>query len=586
LEAQHQFGDGFALADNPVERRLAAILAADVVGYSRMMGQDEAGTLSLIRALRTDLIEPKITEHKGRLFKTMGDGFLVEFPSVVNAVACAVAIQKAMVVRGADLLENQQLALRIGVNVGDVIVEGDDLFGDGVNVAARLEGIGRPGDVVISGAVRDHLGNRLDLHFDDLGEQRLKNIGIPIRAYAIEVESVPSSSGPMAPATTKPSIAVLPFDNMSGDPTQQYISDGITEDLTTELARFSGLTVASRLAAFHYGGKGKSPNVAARELGVTYVVEGSVRVSGPRLRIAAQLIDARTGKHIWADRYDRDTGDIFTIQDQVVAAIVAMLEGRMAASEAAAARAKSTTSWSAYDCLLQGRDLCDHQREPEAVPYFERAIEIDPRFALAHAWLAVALTINNVVLLDSGQMARADGASKRALELDAKEATSHWARALYCFWTGDHERSRFHFQRAMTLNPADIQIKADYANWQRASGRPADALATIDAAISLGPFVPDWFAAVRGQTLFDLERYEEAVEALESVPVLYSSGFLYLAAARAQMGDLAGASEVITKVKLVKPDLSLRNVKQVLHYALPEARERLIESLHRAGLAD
>jgi adenylate cyclase len=577
-------GDGFALADNPVERRLAAIFAADVVGYSKMMGEDEAGTLSLVRSLRSDLIEPKIVEHKGRLFKTMGDGFLAEFPSVVNAVACAVAIQKALATRNTDLPDDRRMELRIGVNVGDVIAEGEDIFGDGVNVAARLEGVGRPGSVVISGAVRDHLGNRLDLQFDDLGEHRLKNIETPIRAYAARAETAAGSTGPNPPATTKPSIAVLPFDNMSGNRDQQYISDGITEDLTTELARFSGLTVASRLAAFHYGEKGKSPLEAARSLGVTYIVEGSVRISGPRLRITAQLIDARTGNHIWADRYDRDTGDVFAIQDEVVAAIVAMLEGRMAASEAAAARAKPTTSWSAYDCLLQGRDLCDHQRESEALPFLERAIAIDPSFALAHAWLAIALTINNVVLLDGNQMVRADRASKRALELGARDATSHWARALYCFWTGDHDRSRFHFERALTLNPADIQIKGDYANWQRASGRPADALATIDAALSLGPFVPDWFAAVRGQTLFDLERYQEAVAALEGVPVHYSSGFLYLAAARAQLGDLIGASEVIAKVKSVKADLSLRNVAQVLYYARPEARDHMINALRKAGL--
>jgi adenylate cyclase len=574
------------VSENGVQRRLAAILAADVVGYSKMMGEDEAGTLIAVRKLRAEVIEPKIAEHQGRLFKSMGDGFLVEFPSVVNAVACAAAIQKTVELRNADLPQDRQLALRIGVNVGDVIAEGDDLFGDGVNVAARLEGIGRPGNVVISGAVRDHLGNRLDLQFDDLGEHRLKNIGMPVRAYAIGVESVPRSASSIPPATTRPSIAVLPFDNISGDPGQQYISDGITEDLTTELARFSGLKVASRLAAFHHGGKGKNPIEAARSLGVTYVVEGSVRVSGPRLRITAQLIDARTGKHTWADRYDRDSGDIFAVQDEVVAAIVAMLEGRMAASEAAAARAKPTTSWSAYDCLLQGRDLCDHQREPEALPFLERAIAIDPRFALAHAWLAIALTINNVVLLDSNQMARADSASKRALELDASDATSHWARALYCFWTGDHDRSRLHFERAMTLNPADIQIRGDYANWQRAGGRPTEALATIDAAIGLGPFVPDWFAAVRGQTLFDLERYGEAVEALESVPVHYSSGFLYLAAARAELGELVGASEVIAKVKSVKPDLSLRNVAQVLHYSRPEARDHLINALRKAGLPE
>ena len=240
------------MADNPVERRLAAILAADVVGYSKMMGEDEAGTLSLIRALRSDLIEPKIAEHKGRLFKTMGDGFLAEFPSVVNAVACAVAIQKKMAAHNADLPQERQMELRIGVNVGDVIAEGDDIFGDGVNVAARLEGIGRPGSVVVSGAVRDHLGNRLELQFEDLGEHRLKNIAMPIRAYEARIVAFGGSSTPNLATTTKPSIAVLPFTNMSGDTEQDYFADGMTEDLITDLSRHDGLLVIARNSSFAY----------------------------------------------------------------------------------------------------------------------------------------------------------------------------------------------------------------------------------------------------------------------------------------------------------------------------------------------
>lgn len=574
------------MADNPVERRLAAILAADVVGYSKMMGEDEAGTLSLIRALRTDLIEPKIAEHKGRLFKTMGDGFLAEFPSVVNAVACAVAIQKGVVARKADLRQDQRLELRIGVNVGDVIAEGDDLFGDGVNVAARLEGIGRPGDVVISGAVRDHLGNRLDLQFDDLGEHRLKNIGIPIRAYAIGVESVPRSSGPMAPATTKPSIAVLPFDNMSGDPGQQYISDGITEDLTTELARFSGLTVASRLAAFHYGGKGKSPIAAARELGVSYVVEGSVRVAGPRLRITAQLIDARTGKHTWADRYDRDSGDIFAVQDEVVAAIVAMLEGRMAASEAAAARAKPTSSWSAYDYFLQGRELCNRYREPEAIPLLAKAVAIDPGFAAAHAWLSSAMSLTNIYSSDPSSMDEADRIADLALELDANDAVSQWAKALSLFWRGHIDRARTYFERAMALNPGDIQIRGDYANWLRMCGQPARALEIVDRLLAQGPYVPEWFTYVRGAVLFDLGRYAEAAELLSVAPPHYLNALLYGAAAQAHLGNSAQAKKAIAALLQSRADLSVRKIVNFVRYKDAVVQEQFLEGIRKAGLPE
>jgi len=573
------------VVENSVQRRLAAILAADVVGYSRLMGVDEDGTLTVVRNLRAEVIETRIAEHQGRLFKSMGDGFLVEFPSVVKAVACAVALQKDMAARNAELPEDRAIQLRIGVNLGDVIAEDGDVFGEGVNVAARIEGLAPAGGIAVTGMVHDNVGSRLDLSFEDMGEQQLKNIAQPVRVYRLGAPSG-TSVRPTAVERIKPSIAVLPFTDMSGDPAQQYISDGITEDIITELARFRGLSVVARHASFHFANKGKSHIEVARELGVAYVVEGSLRRLGDRIRITAQLVDARTGNHVWADRYDRDAQDIFAIQDLVVAAIVTSLEGRMYAAEAAKARAKPTTSWSAYDCLLQGRDLCDHQRDAEAVPLLERAIAVDPHFALAHAWLAIALTMSNVILLDDDQMAKAESASKQALELDANDATSHWARALYYLWTGDHDRSRFHFDRALTLNPADIQIKGDYANWQRASGRPADALATIDAAIGLGPFVPDWFAAVRGLTLFDLARYADAVEALESVPVPRSSGSLYLAAARAQLGDLTGASEVIAKVKLVKPDLSLRNVIQVLHYARPEAQQHLIDALRKAGLPE
>jgi adenylate cyclase len=573
------------MTDKSVQRRLAAILAADVVGYSRLMGQDEVGTLTAVRNLRAEVLEPGIAEHQGRLFKSMGDGFLAEFPSVVNAVACAAAIQKVMAVRNRDLPGNLATQLRIGVNLGDVIAEGGDVFGDGVNVAVRIEGLASAGGVAITGMVHDSVGSRLDLSFEDMGEHKLKNIAQSVRVYRLSSLSGTAARPAMAEGL-RPSIAVLPFANMSGDPGQQYISDGITEDIITELARFRGLSVVARHASFHLANKGKSLADVAQELDVAYIVEGSLRKLGDRIRITAQLVDARSGNHVWADRYDRDARDVFAIQDHVVASIVTMLEGRMYAAEADKARRKPTTNWSAYDCVLQGRDLCNDHREPEAVPLLERAIATDPHFALAHAWLAIALTINNVILLDESQMAKADRASARALELDASDATSHWARALYLFWTGDHDRSRLHFDRALTLNPADIQIKGDYANWQRASGRPADALATIDAAIGLGPFVPQWFTAVRGQTLFDLARYAEAVEALESVPVHYSSGFLYLAAARAQLGDSVGATEIVDRVKFVKPDLSLQNVIQVLQYARPDSRQHLLDALRKAGLPE
>jgi len=387
---------------------------------------------------------------------------------------------------------------------------------------------------------------------------------------------------------TKPSIAILPFDNLSGDPGQQYISDGITEDITTELARFSGLTVASRLAAFHYGGKCKNPVETAQALGVAYVVEGSVRKSGSRIRITAQLIDARTSVHVWADRYDRDLAEVFAVQDEVVAAIVSMLEGRMAAAEAAIARAKPTTSWSAYDYFLQGRELCNRNREPEAVPFLAKAVTIDSKFALAHAWLATALLLSNLYgnAAASSFVAQADDAAGRALELDANDAASQWAKAMVLCYRGDIARARPYFERALVLNPGDIQIQGDYANWLRISGDPAKALAAIDRLIAQGPFVPDWFATVRGLTLFDLERYAEAVESFESLPPHYVEAWLFRAAACAQIGDANGAEQAMIRFLELRPDISLKDVAHFTRYADPKLQEHFVEALRKAGLPE
>jgi adenylate cyclase len=551
------------------------------------MGEDEAGTLAALRHLRSELLDPRISEHKGRVFKTTGDGLMAEFPSVVNAVACAVDIQKAMALRNAELPEQRVLQFRIGVNLGDVIIEGGDVFGDGVNVAARLEGIASAGGVTISGTVRDHLSNRLDLAYEDLGEQLLKNIDTPVRIFRVASNSTPMPQVKKA-AIDKPSIAVLPFDNLSGDPGQQYISDGFTEDITTELARFSGLTVASRLAAFHFGSKGKSPLETAQTLGVVYIVEGSVRKSGSRIRITAQLIDARTNVHVWADRYDRDLAEVFAVQDEVVAAIVSMLEGRMAAAEAAIARAKPTTSWSAYDYFLQGRELCNRNRDPEAVPFLAKAVSIDSRFALAHAWLAIALLISNLYgnAGAPGLVAQADAAAGRALELDANDAASQWAKAMVLFYRGENTRARPYFERALALNPADIQIQCDHANWLRVSGNPAKALATIDRLIAQGPFVPDWFATVRGSTLFDLKRYAEAIESFENLPPHHVEAWLYFAAACAQIGDTNGTKLALAKLRELRPDISLKDVANFTRYADPKLQEHFVEALRKAGLPE
>jgi len=369
-----------------MERRLTAILAADVVGYSRLMGTNESGTLAALDTLRTDLINPKIAEHQGRIVKLTGDGMLVEFPSVVNAVACAAEIQRGIRKRNAGVPKDHRIEFRMGVNVGDVIVQGEDIFGDGVNVAARLESIAAPGGITISGPVRDHIGNRLDLAFEDMGEQTLKNIERPIRVYRACLDT------PAAPGTTdkaaaqhgpseKPAIAVLPFNNMSGDPEQEYFSDGITEDIITDLSKVSGLLVIARNTAFTYKGKAVKVQQVAQELGVPFILEGSVRKAGARVRVTAQLISSETGAHVWADRYDRDLTDIFAIQDEITHAIVEQLKVKLLPQERKSIKQTPTDNVEAYTFYLRGRQFMERRSKAYyqlARQMFAKAAELDP----------------------------------------------------------------------------------------------------------------------------------------------------------------------------------------------------------------
>src|SRR5438874_1320645 len=351
-----------------MERRLTAILAADVVGYSRLMGANETGTLAALKALQTDFIDGKIAEHQGRTVKLTGDGMLVESPSVVSAVACAADVQRGMRDRNAGVPQERRIEFRIGVNLGDVIVEGKDIFGDGVNVAARLESIAKPGGITISGSVRDHVGNRLDLAFEDMGEQALKNIERPIHVYSVSLSKPAGRDTKDAmPAREeqpeRPSIAVLPFNNMSGDPEQEYFSDGITEDIITDLSKVSGLFVVARNTAFTYKGKPVKVQQVGQELGVAFILEGSVRKAGSRVRVTGQLISSRDGGHVWADRYDRDLTDIFAIQDEITHAIVEQLKVKLLPQEKKFISQTPTDHVEANPYYLRGRDfLYRHSR--------------------------------------------------------------------------------------------------------------------------------------------------------------------------------------------------------------------------------
>src|SRR5213595_2142082 len=384
------------------ERRLAAVLAADMVGYSRLMEADETGTLARLKTNRIELIDPIIAKNRGRIVKTTGDGMLVEFHGLAEAVLCAAEIQRRMARRNTDVSPARWMQFRIGINLGDVIVEENDIFGDGVNVAARLETLAEPGGICVSGAVRDQVGDRLDdIAFEDLGDQSVKNIVRPIRVFRVRLEpdatSAPEGAKDAAAATViskKPSIAVLPLVNMSGDPEQEVFADGLTEDIITELSRFRDLLVISRNSTFVYKGKAVNVQDVAREFGVEYVLEGSVRKVGDRIRVTVQLIDAETDRHIWADRYDRKLEDIFAIQDEVTGAIVATLPGRVEAATQERAKRNRTDNMAAYECVLAAKVLHHRsQREAnaEAQSLLDRAIALDPNYAHAHAWKACVL---------------------------------------------------------------------------------------------------------------------------------------------------------------------------------------------------
>src|ERR1700732_2866965 len=374
-------------------RRLAAILAADVSGYSRLMGADEEGTLERLKALRRELLDPKITEYHGRIVKTTGDGMLVEFASVVDAVRCAVAVQQAMPERDTDVAADNRIELRIGINLGDVIVEGDDLYGDGVNIAARIEALADPGGVFISNTVHDHVRDRLPFVFEDLGEQQVKNLTRPVRVYRVrDAAAVKAAPPPALPLPDKPSIAVLPFANMSGDPEQEYFADGMVEEIITALSRIRWLFVVARNSTFTYKGQAVDVKRVGRELSVRYVLEGSVRKAGRQVRITGQLIDAITGTHLWAGRFDGSLEDVFELQDKVAVSVAGVIEPALQAAEMRRSAARPTADLSAYDLYLRALAIffpITKERVFEALGLLEQAIAIDRHYGPALGWAAL-----------------------------------------------------------------------------------------------------------------------------------------------------------------------------------------------------
>ncbi|MBA2242487.1 MAG: tetratricopeptide repeat protein [Chthoniobacterales bacterium] len=478
-----------------MERRLTAILAADVVGYSRLMGANESGTLAALKTLQVDFIERKIAEHQGRTVKLTGDGMLVEFPSVVNAVACAAEMQRGIRERNQGVPQDRRIEFRIGVNVGDVIVEGDDIFGDGVNVAARLESIATPGGITISGPARDHIGNRLDLTLEDIGEQTLKNIERPIRVYRVVLDQ-PVSPGLKQQDSTldgqleKPSIAVLPFNNMSGDPEQEYFSDGITEDIITDLSNVSGLFVVARNTAFTYKGKPVKVQRVAQELGVRFVLEGSVRKAGSRVRVTGQLIHGKDGGHVWAARFDRDLTDIFAIQDEITRAIVEQLKVKLLPQESKVIGQTPTDNVEAYTYYLRGREFLHRHSKHYyhlARRMFAKAVELDPLYARAYAGIAdcdsfLFLHYHVDVATDSILATTA-----KALALDNRLPEAHASRGLALSVGQRYDEAMAEFEQAVALNPNLFEAHYLYGRASFAQGKLDRAAGLFERAAEIKP---------------------------------------------------------------------------------------------------
>jgi adenylate cyclase len=489
------------MTEERARRRLAAILAADVVGFSRLMAVDEPGTLAALKARRREVLMPLVGKHQGRVFKVAGDGVLVEFASAVNAVECAVELQQAMASANRDIPAERHIILRVGINLGDVMVEGSDLYGDGVNVAARLESIAKPGFIVISATAFEYIKGKVRVGFEDLGPQPLKNIDEPVRAYQV----TPLDMAANRPATPgKPSIAVLAFENMSGDPEQEYFGDGIAEDIITDLSKISGLAVAARNTSFALKGKAMDIVQMARQLGVTHVVEGSVRKAGNRIRISAQLVDGRVGHHLWAERYDRELSDIFALQDEISHAIVDALKVRLAPHEQADLGRRTTDNVDAYQLYMMGRFYLRskgrHSRQM-AADLFRRATELDPKFARAWANLALAHSLLRTRGKTDVSFKDIEGFIATALQLDENLAEAHAARAELLLRHLDITAAEAVARRAIELDPTLHDAHYALAESLRRSRRFEEAARAFDAAIPLDD--QDWVSAVQGSWCYE-----------------------------------------------------------------------------------
>ena len=483
------------MAEERAQRRLAAILAADVVGYSRLIGADEEGTLAALKAHRRELTDPKVEQHHGRIVKTTGDGALIEFASVVDAVRCAVDVQRGMAERNVGVRPDKRIEFRIGINVGDIVIDGDDILGDGVNIAARLEGLAEPGGVLVSRAVRDQVRDRLELAFEDLGERELKNIARPVRVYRVQApaESIAAPArGETLPLPDKPSIAVLPFTNMSGDPEHEYFADGIAEDIITGLSRLRWLFVIARNSSFAYKGRNVDVRQVGRELGVRYILEGSVRKGGNRVRITGQLVEAETGNHLWAERYDRAPDDVFAIQDEITESVIGCIQPELYAAEYGRLKRKPPQNLDAWESFVRGMFLYSQHSDKgtkEALDMLARAIELDHNYAQAHGLRAVCLAWRTYQGWEDRETAFAEVAegANRAVACDPQEPWAYLAHGFIAMAKQRNTDAVGAFSRAIDASPNFAYAHGLLGCAHSAGGRPEQAIECIDRGVRLSP---------------------------------------------------------------------------------------------------
>ena len=592
------------MTDNRVERRLSAILAADVAGYSRLTGLDEEGTHVRLRERLRGLADPKISEYRGKVVKHTGDGVLAEFGSVVDAVRCAIEVQRGMAEQNAAMPQVKRIEFRIGIHVGDIIVDDNDIFGDGVNIAARLEGIAEPGGICISDDAQRQVRGKVDFAFEDMGPQNLKNIVEPMRAWRLRMNASGSAAAPIEPPVEstqalalpdKPSIAVLPFENMSGDPEQEYFADGMVEEIITALSRFKWLFVIARNSSFTFKGKTVDIKEVGRRLGVRYVLEGSVRKASGKVRISGQLIDALTGTHIWADRFERDLTDIFDLQDEITVAVVSAIQPKLLQTEIAMATRRRPENLTAYDCYLRARQqFYSSTREAvaETIRLADRALELDPRFGLVAA-LAGASHMQNVLwgYAADPQFDRKEAVRlcRLALSLDDSDADIlAWAAVISAFMVGDHESAIELADRAVALNPNSYQAWGCRGHVYRVAGLPEEAVRSFERAIRMSPVDPLLHVAFAGMGLafIELGRFDEAIvagkKALRQNPS-FSAAYRCLASAFAHLGRAAEAREAAARVFEVDPGFT---ISAWIARGGQSNAKLLMEGLRKAGLPE